>query len=61
MELRTMLKLSPPPAVEDAIRKQAAQMGVPISQYLAPFVKMIADGKLTLSPRLELELPAATR
>jgi hypothetical protein len=56
-----MLKLTPPPAIEDAIRKQASQMGVPISQYLAPFVKMIAEGKLTLSPRLELEPPAATR
>ena len=56
-----MLKISPPPAVEDAIRKQAAQLGVPISQYLAPFVKMVADGKLTLSPRLEPELPTPTR
>lgn len=60
-ELRGMLKIFPPQAVEDAIRKQAAQLGVPITQYLAPFVKAVADGTLTLSPRLEPEQPTPTR
>ena len=47
-----MLKASPPAHVENAIRKQAAAQGVPISQYLAPFLHAIAEGRITLVPAL---------
>jgi hypothetical protein len=47
-----MLKCSLPIKVEDKIRQQAALLGVPITQYLNPFLTLIAEGKLTLTPQL---------
>ncbi len=47
-----MLKVYCAPYIEDTIRKQASQLGVPYSHYLALFLKAIADGQLTLTPQL---------
>lgn len=60
-ELHRMLKLYPPGPVEDAIRKEAADLGIPITQYLAPFLKAIADKQLMLTPQLAPILPTPTR
>lgn len=43
-----MIKCFPAAEVEDKIRKQAAELNMPITQYLAPFLKAIADGHLTM-------------
>jgi hypothetical protein len=45
-----MIKCFPHPSVEDAIRKQASDLNVPLSQYLAPFLKAIADKTLIMVP-----------
>lgn len=45
-----MLKVFPQPTTEDQIRKKAAKAGVPITQYLAPFLNAIADGTLVMVP-----------
>jgi hypothetical protein len=49
-----MIKCFPATEVEDKIRKQAAELNVPLTQYLVPFLKAIADGQLTLSPTMTL-------
>jgi hypothetical protein len=56
-----MIKCSPPTEVEDNIRKQAAKLGVPLTQYLNPFLAMIAAGTLTLTPQLTPALPTPTK
>jgi hypothetical protein len=56
-----MLKCTLPTEVEDKIRKQAAKLGVPITNYLNPFLSMIADGTLTLVPQMTPQLPAPTK
>jgi hypothetical protein len=45
-----MLKVFPATPTEDAIRKKAAKAGLPITQYLAPFLNAIADGSLVMVP-----------
>jgi hypothetical protein len=45
-----MIKCYPAAEVEDKIRKQAADQNVPITQYLAPFLQAIAEGRLTMVP-----------
>jgi hypothetical protein len=45
-----MLKVYSSAPIEDAIRKKASELGVPYSHYLAPFLKAIADGSLTMVP-----------
>ncbi|MGI4736122.1 MAG: hypothetical protein ACRYG7_13175 [Janthinobacterium lividum] len=43
-----MIKCTPATEVENKIRKQAAELNLPLTQYLAPFLKAIADGTLTM-------------
>jgi hypothetical protein len=45
-----MIKLSPATPIEEKIRKQAADLNVPITQYLAPFLQAIAEGWLVMVP-----------
>jgi hypothetical protein len=45
-----MIKCTPATEVEDKIRKQAAALNLPLTHYLAPFLKAIADGTLTMVP-----------
>jgi hypothetical protein len=56
-----MIKCFPTTEVEDKIRKQAADLNVPLTQYLAPFLKAIADGQLKLLPTMTLATPAPTK
>ena len=56
-----MIKCSPPTEVEDKIRKQAAKFGVPLTAYLNPFLALIADGTLTLTPQLAPALATPTK
>ena len=56
-----MLKCSPPTKVEDKIRQQAAALGVPITQYLNPFLALIAEGTLKLTPQLLAALPTPSQ
>ena len=45
-----MIKVFPASAVEEKIRKQAADLNLPLTHYLAPFLKAIADGTLVMVP-----------
>lgn len=53
-----MIKCFPATEVEDKIRKQAADLNMPITHYLAPFLKAIADGNLTMVPHFPPPAPA---
>jgi hypothetical protein len=56
-----MLKVYSAPSIEDAIRKQAALLGVPYSHYLAPFLQAIADGRLTMVPHFPAPQPSVQK
>lgn len=45
-----MIKCYPSAAVEEAIRKQAADVNLPLTQFLAPFLQAIAEKRLTMVP-----------
>lgn len=47
--------------VEDKTRKQAADLNLPITHYLAPFLKAIADGKLTMVPHFPPQVAGPQR
>jgi hypothetical protein len=52
-----MIKCFPAQEVEDKIRKQAAELNVPLTHYLAPFLKAIAEGRLTMEPNFPAQHP----
>jgi hypothetical protein len=52
-----MIKCFPATEVEDKIRKQAADLNIPLTHYLAPFLKAIADGEL----RMVVHFPPANQ
>lgn len=43
-----MLKATPPQDVEDKIRRLAHKAGVPVTQFLTPFLTEIAEGRLVM-------------
>ena len=45
-----MLKVYCAAKIEEQIRKQAAEAGVPYSHYLAPFLQAVANKSLVMTP-----------
>ena len=48
-----MLKANPTSAVEAKIRKLAADAGVPVTQFLNPFLTEIAEGRIKMVPQAQ--------
>jgi hypothetical protein len=48
-----MLKANPPSEVEEKIRKLASAAGVPVTQFLNPFLKEIAEGRIMMVPQAQ--------
>lgn len=46
-----MLKANPKAAVESKIRQLAADAGVPVTQFLNPFLTEIAEGRIKMVPQ----------
>jgi hypothetical protein len=56
-----MLKATSTPEIENKIRKQAQDLNLPITQYLAPFLKAIADGTLVMVPHFPPQVQGAPK
>lgn len=48
-----MLKAEPPADVEQKIRSLAAKAGLPITQFLNPFLTEIAEGRIKMVPQAQ--------
>jgi hypothetical protein len=48
-----MLKAEPPADVEQKIRTLAAKAGLPITQFLNPFLTEIAEGRIKMVPQAQ--------
>lgn len=48
-----MLKANPPSEVEEKIRKLASAAGVPVTQFLNPFLTEIAEGRIKMVPQAQ--------
>ena len=54
-----MLKANPPTQVEVKIRQMAAAAGVPVTQFLNPFLQEIAEGRIKMVPQAQQSSKAA--
>ncbi|MGI4884276.1 MAG: hypothetical protein ACRYFR_04885 [Janthinobacterium lividum] len=54
-----MLKAEPPADVEQKIRALATKAGLPVTQFLNPFLREIAEGRIRMVPEASQQKPAA--
>lgn len=54
-----MLKANPPENVQEKIRLMAAAAGVPVTQFLNPFIVEIAAGRIQMVPQVAQPKQAA--
>lgn len=47
-----MLKSNPPAEIQDKIRELARKAGQPVTQFLNPYMALIANGQIELIPQL---------
>lgn len=48
-----MLKSNPPEEIQDKIREMAKKAGQPVTQFLNPYMALIANGQITLVPQVQ--------
>jgi hypothetical protein len=48
-----MLKANPPAEIQDIIRDMAAKAGQPVTQFLNPYITLIAKGEIKLVPQAQ--------
>lgn len=48
-----MLKSNPPADIQDKIREMARKAGQPVTQFLNPYMVLIAKGQIELVPQVK--------